>query len=83
MPNLMNMINQEDLHSAMLHASGRGAISPVPSSGAGLWSSIKGFAKQAYKFASPIVAKAGRQVARDVITGLNRDFGGEGRKIEL
>ncbi len=82
MPNVYSMINPEDLHAAMLHASGRGGISPVPHEGAGIWDSIKGWGKQVYKFASPIVAKAGRQVARDVIAGLNREMN-DSRKIEL
>lgn len=72
-----------DIQSAMLHAAGRG-ISPVPHSGAGLWDSLRGFAKKAYHFTAPHLKKAASSFARDIVGDLNRTLqSGEKRMLEI
>ena len=69
----MNGHNNDIIH-AMLHASGRGAISPVPASGAGLFDTLRGFAKKAYTFTAPHLKKAVTGFARDIVGGLNSEL---------
>lgn len=80
MPSMSSMPDREQLQSAMLHASGRG-LAPLPHYGGGLWDKIKGFSKEIYNFASPIVQKTAKSFARDVVSGLNRRFQEDEKRI--
>lgn len=71
-------IDKNTLLNSFRHSGGMG-ISPLPSEGggftamegAGVWDDLKGFTKRVYRFTSPFLKKAGRELARDVIKDLN------------
>ncbi len=64
------MDHNSTIQECMLHSAGRG-IAPVPVTGAGFFDTLRGFAKKAYNFGAPIVAKTARNFARDIVSGLN------------
>ena len=64
-------MDQDLVMQSMRHAVGRG-ISPVPNSGAGLWSDIGGFGKKVYHMAIPHVERAGRDIAKSIVGDLSK-----------
>lgn len=75
--------HDSEIQKAMHHSAGRG-ISPVPEiTGAGFWDHVKGFAKNVYKFASPIAQKHGRAVAQDILSGLTSQLNSDKRMMEI